>query len=210
MESQSRPLSTGERGAAVLLVMLVVLVLAGLAFAAVSLADLEGAASANDARTLGVAYAADAALERAIHDLDGIGNWTDALTGAGSSPLRDSDPRPRAPWGETLDVAAMTAEVQRDSDVGFGADQTRWRVFLSGPLAAMLPDAPPDVLPYIVAWVGDDEGDGDGNALVDTNQVVRVRVRASGPRNVRVDREAVVERMPVTGVVRVRSRWDPR
>ncbi|MEO8483805.1 MAG: hypothetical protein ABI634_16470 [Acidobacteriota bacterium] len=210
MESQRRPLNRCDEGAALLLVMMVVLALSGLAFAAVSLADLEGAASANDARALAVSYAAEAAIERAIDDLAAATNWSDVLTGAVSSPLRDIDPRPRAPWADVLDIGAMTAEVQRDADVGVGPDQTRWRVFLAGPLAAMLPDTPPGVLPYLVAWVGDDRADGDGNALADANQVVRVRARALGPRGVRSDREAVLERLASTGVVRVRSRWEPR
>jgi hypothetical protein len=190
--------------------MIVVLVLAAIAFAAVSLADLEGAASVNDARTLGVAYAADAAVERAIDDLGTVTNWTDVLSGAVSSALRDADPRPRSPWGDVLDLSAMTMEVQGDPDVGIGPDQTRWRVFLAGPLAAMVPDVSPDVLLYVVAWVGDDEADGDGSAWVDANQALRVRARALGPRGVRADREVVIDRVAATGIVRVRTRWAPR
>jgi hypothetical protein len=103
----------------------------------------------------------------------------------------------------------MTADAQREASAGAGPDRTRWCVFLSGSFAAMLPDNPPEVLPYAVAWVGDDNADGDGNPLVDTNRVVRLRVRALGPRGVRVDREAVVERVAASGVVRVRVRWAP-
>jgi len=201
---------SAEEGAAVLLVLIVVLVLAGLAFAGVSLADLEGGASANDARAFSVTYAADAAMERAIHDLDRTPDWSQVLSGTVSSPLRDPAPQPRAPWAELLDIGAMTVDVQRDANLGAGPDQTRWRVFLAGPLAAMLPDTPAEVLPYVVAWVGDDPADGDGDPSTDANQVVRVRVRALGPRAGRADREAVMERVPGSGVVRVRSRWDPR
>ncbi len=210
MESQSRSLSATDEGAALLLVMVVVLVLAGMAFAAVLLADLEGVASSNEAHALEVTYAADAAVERVIDDLGAVANWTDALSGAVSSALRDPDSRPTAPWGTGLDIGAMTAEVQREADAGAGPDQTRWRVFLAGPLAAMVPVAPAAVSPYVVVWVGDDEADGDGNALVDTDRILRIRARALGPRGMRADREAVVEHMPDTGIVRVRTRWVPR
>jgi hypothetical protein len=210
VESESGPLGRADEGTAILLVMIVVLVLAGLAFAAVSLADLEGVASASDARALGVAYAADAAVERAIHDISVVTDWTTAVNGPAESSLYPRDPQLRAPWGELLDISAMTADVQREPDSGVGANQARWRVFLAGPLSAMLPDTPPDVVPYVVVWVGDDEADGDGNPMIDTNQVLRVRARALGPRGVRADREAVIERVAPAGVVRVRSRWQPR
>jgi hypothetical protein len=198
-----------DDGAALLLVMIVVLVLAGLAFAAVSLADLEGAASVNDAHTLSVAYAADAAVERVIDDLGAVTDWTTALAGGVSSVLRSVDPRPPSPWGELLDLDAMTREVQADPDVGVGPDQTRWRVFLAGPLASMMPGPSPATPSYIVAWIGDDDGDGDGNPWVDANRVLRIRARAVGPRGLRADREAVIERDVDVGVVRARTRWKP-
>jgi hypothetical protein len=209
VESQYRQVASRDDGAAVLLVLIVVSVLAGLAFAALSLADLEGAASANDAQAASVSYAADAAMDRVVRDLGAIADWTSALAGTSSSSLREVVAGPRAPWAEVLDLPAMTAELQGEADRVPSADRTRWTIFLAGPLTRMLPDSPPDVLPYVVAWVGDDPMDGDGNPWLDANQVVRIRVSALGPRGVRADREAVIERVRSSAVARVRARWVP-
>jgi hypothetical protein len=138
-----------------------VLLLAALAFATVMTTDVERMSAASEPNRLAVAYAADAALERAIQELQAPPDWTSALGGGVTSALREGG---ATMWGQSIDVTAMTSELQAETDAAEarGADTTRWQLFLSGTLSAMVPGRPREVLPYLVAWVGDDLAESDG------------------------------------------------
>jgi hypothetical protein len=191
-----------DDGIAVVLALVVVLLLAALAFATVTTTDVERMSAASEPNRLAVAYAADAALERAIQELQAPPDWTAALNGSVTSALREGG---ATMWGQAIDLTAMTAELQAETDTADarGADTTQWRLFLSGSLAAMVPGRPRDVLPYLVAWVGDDRAESDGTPFVDSNRTIRVHARAVGPRDARVEREAVLRRDEDGGVGRV-------
>jgi Tfp pilus assembly protein PilX len=198
-------MSSGARsdeGIAVVLALVVVLLLAALAFATVMTTDVERMSAASEPNRLAVAYAADAALERAIQELQAPPDWTSALGGGVTSALREGG---ATMWGQSIDVTAMTSELQAETDAAEarGADTTRWQLFLSGTLSAMVPGRPREVLPYLVAWVGDDLAESDGNPMVDSNRTIRVHARAVGPRDARADREAVLRRDEDGGVGRV-------
>jgi Tfp pilus assembly protein PilX len=198
-------MSSGARsdeGIAVVLALVVVLLLAALAFATVMTTDVERMSAASEPNRLAVAYAADAALERAIQELQAPPDWTSALGGGVTSALREGG---ATMWGQSIDLAAMTSELQAETDAAEarGADTTRWQLFLSGTLSAMVPGRPREVLPYLVAWVGDDLAESDGNPMVDSNRTIRVHARAVGPRDARADREAVLRRDEDGGVGRV-------
>jgi Tfp pilus assembly protein PilX len=203
-------MSSGARsdeGIAVVLALVVVLLLAALAFATVMTTDVERMSAASEPNRLAVAYAADAALERAIQELQAPPDWTSALGGGVTSALREGG---ATMWGQSIDVTAMTSELQAETDAAEarGADTTRWQLFLSGTLSAMVPGRPREVLPYLVAWVGDDLAESDGNPMVDSNRTIRVHARAVGPRDTRADREAVLRRDEDGGVGRV-VEWRP-
>jgi hypothetical protein len=191
-----------DEGIAVVLALVVVLLLAALALATATATDVERMSAASEPNRLAAAYAADAALERAIQDLQAPPDWTTALNGSVTSTLRESG---ATMWGQAIDLTAMTSELQAETDAADarGADTTRWRLFLSGSLAAMVPARPREVLPYLVAWVGDDRAESDGNPLVDGNRTIRVHALALGPRDVRVEREAVLRRDEDGGAGRV-------
>jgi hypothetical protein len=198
-------MSSGARsdeGIAVVLALVVVLLLAALAFATVMTTDVERMSAASEPNRLAVAYAADAALDRAIQELQAPPDWTSALGGGVTSALREGG---ATMWGQSIDLAAMTSELQAETDAAEarGADTTRWQLFLSGTLSAMVPGRPREVLPYLVAWVGDDLAESDGNPMVDSNRTIRVHARAVGPRDARADREAVLRRDEDGGVGRV-------
>lgn len=198
-------MSSGARsdeGIAVVLALVVVLLLAALAFATVMTTDVERMSAASEPNRLAVAYAADAALERAIQELQAPPDWTSALGGGVTSALREGG---ATMWGQSIDVTAMTSELQAETDAAEarGADTTRWQLFLSGTLSAMVSGRPREVLPYLVAWVGDDLAESDGNPMVDSNRTIRVHARAVGPRDARADREAVLRRDEDGGVGRV-------
>jgi hypothetical protein len=191
-----------DDGSAVVLAMVVVLLLAAIAFATATTTDIERMSASGEPNRLAVAYAADAALERAMQELQAPPDWTAALNGGVTSALRESG---ATMWGQSIDLAAATTELQANTDAADarGADATRWRLFLSGSLSAMVPGRPRDVLSYLIVWVGDDRAESDGNPLVDSNRTIRVHARALGPRDARVDREALLRRDEDGGVVRV-------
>jgi hypothetical protein len=191
-----------DEGIAIVLALLVVSLLAAVALATMTTTDVEKMSAASEPNRLAVAYAAEAALELAIQELQAPPDWTSALNGSVTSSLRESG---AAVWGQTVDLAAMTTELQADTDAAEarGADTTRWRLFLFGSLSAMVPGRPRDVRPYLIVWVGDDRAESDGDPLVDGNRTIRVHARALGPRDARVDREAVLRRDEDGGVVRV-------
>jgi hypothetical protein len=149
--------------------------------------------------------AADAALERALAELRRLGDWNLVLAGDTSSAFRDLSGRPRGPAGELLDLGELTASVQRRSDLRAlpGSDRPRWRLFAYGPFTRAAPASAPDTGLFVVAWVADDEGDGDGVPGRDSNGVVQVWAEAHGPGGTRRAVRAAVARVePAPGPLR--------
>ena len=209
--TEPRDRTESEAGAALIMALLVLAGLVVIGLAGLAMADVERLAALNDARAVSVGYAADAGLERTVRDLAQAPDWSLVLARFQPSSMFDADPRPMSPWGTRLDIAGMTGELQRDTDRSDGAwaDRSAWGVYLSGPLAKMMPGDAREVWPYVAAWVADDPADADGNPGADTNKVLRIHVTALGPGGMRAEREAVVDRAP-TDVVRVRAYWEPR
>jgi hypothetical protein len=119
----------------------------------------------------------------------------DSLT----SSFDDGEALPRAPGGRTLDLAALTAERQRESDqrdgpAVFGADSPEWRLFAHAPLSALLAAPGLDLPLYLVVWIADDESDGDGDPAVDRNGRILVWAVAFGAGGARRSVEARVGR----------------
>ena len=127
-------------------------------------------------------YAADAALELAVRELNGIADWDRVLQGVTRSGFTDGAASgSRVIGGESLDLTTLTNELtcgrstacadarirQSTIDRPWGANNPRWELFLFGPLATFVDARHPLPRAYVVVWIGDDAREVDGNRLVD-------------------------------------------
>ena len=192
----------GERGAALITALLVTVLLAGLAAVITSVTITETLIAAAHRHASEAAYAADAAIERALRDLAAVPDWTMVLLPPPAhlaSTFVDGLARPKAPDGRELDVAALTLARQRDSDARegpavFGADAPQWRLFAHSAFSAFLPPGVPAQPAYVLVWVADDGLDGDGDPALDANGRLLVFAEAYGSGGARRSVEAAVGR----------------
>ena len=186
--------------------MVIALLLAALvgavAAALVALTTTETLISASFRHAQEASYGAEAALERALHDLARMPDWSPALSAPPAnltSSFDDGEVMPRGPDGRTLDLVRLTAERQRDSDARddpavFGANTPEWRLFAHAPPRALASAAGLDLPLYLVVWIADDESDGDGNAALDSNGRILIWAVAFGPGGARRALEARIGR----------------
>ena len=135
-----------QRGVAVVIALLIALLISAIAGALVMLTTTETLISASFRQNDEAAYGAEAALERGLHDLATMPNWSPALTASpanATSSFNDGESRPVAPDGRVLDLARLTAARQRESDeryrpAVFGADTPQWRLFAHDFLRGLL------------------------------------------------------------------------
>jgi len=118
------------------------------------------------------------------------------------------------PDGRALSMAALTTARQSASDLAygpaaFGDDSPVWRLFGHAELGALLPPGVASPPGYVLVWVADDGGDGDGDAARDTNGVVLVYADAYGVSGAHRAVELSVARV-TPGTIRVLSWKDPR
>jgi len=141
----------------------------------------ESIASANHGAAQQALYAADAALEETLSELQGA-DWRSLPGGAVSTRLWDGAPAPLAPDGAVLDIAALTTARQAESDAAFGISPDRpvWRLFGHAPLSDLTPAGAVVPPAYLLVWMADDGDERDGEAERDSNDVLMVRVEAFG------------------------------
>ena len=193
---------SNERGIAVVIALLTMVLLGALAAALVTLTTTETLVSASFRRSLEVAHGAEAALERGLHDLSAMSDWSPALAAPPAnvtSSFDDGETTPRGPDGRMLDLTRLTADRQRASDARggpaiFGANNPEWRLFAHAPLRALLAEPGPDLPLYLAVWIADDESDGDGNPTLDTNGQILMWSVAFGTGGTRGAVEARIER----------------
>ena len=168
---------------ALVVTMMALLVLVALTGALLPLASTETAVAANHRpRATQAFYAAEAALEWAVQELQTVGSLDAVLTGRVRSTVWAATAELRLPDGSVLDLRQATAELER---VGGGASHAgqglRWRLYAHGPLRAILPSDPSNGLLFIAVWVADDSAETDGDPLRDTNDTLVVHAAAVGP-----------------------------
>lgn len=170
-----------EAGTALISVLMVTTLLTTLSAAAVLVVMTESMASANHAAAQQALYAADAALEQTLSEVQAA-DWRSLPGVAVSARLWDGALTPRAPDGAVLDLAQLATARQAESDVAFGISPDRpvWRLFGHAPLSDLAP--PGAVVPpaYLLVWMADDGDERDGEPGRDSNNVLMVRVEAFG------------------------------
>ena len=187
-----------DRGAALLVVLLIAALLAGLGSGLVVLTTTEMQIAANH-RTAGeTLYAAEAIVDRAVRDLRAAPQWTAVLNGTTPSTFCDATRRPTLRSRETVDLDAITVELQAESDAAWGANNPVWRLYAWGALASM-GGGLDRASSYVAAWVSDDPSERDGNPLQDTNNRIRLHAEAYVSSQTRRVVEATVVR-EATGV----------
>lgn len=177
-----------QRGVAVLMALLMALLVGAIAAVLITLTTTETIISASFRHAREASYGAEAALERALHDLSTMPDWSMALSPPPAnvtSTFDDGQSDPRGPDGRRIDLAQLTTERQADSDdrdgpVVPGADRPVWRLFAHAPLRALSAGPGFDLPLYLVVWIADDESDGDGEPTIDSNQQLLVWAFALG------------------------------
>ena len=172
----------GEQGSAILVAMMATLLMTALGAALVLATSSETIIAASFRDGLEGSYAADAALERAIDDLQAAADWNLVLAGAARSAFVDGAPdgsRTLAD-GSTIDLAQLlnlancatpdgctTADMnEATSRRPWALNNPRWLLYSYGHLAALTSGSINS--PYYVAvMVADDPAENDHDPATD-------------------------------------------
>ena len=182
MRTQRRPNPDSERGSALVIALLATVLLSALGVGLVFLSNTESGIASNYRQGSEMLYAADAAVERVVQDLLLVPRWNDILGGTVKSGFVDNSTTPITPSGQSLNLTALTTELQAQADATnpWGPNNPRWRLFAYGPLNEMAGTGTIQSNAYIVVWMADDPSDNDGDPFSDTNGVLTVLAQAIG------------------------------
>jgi hypothetical protein len=203
-----------EDGIAMIMAMAATLLMSALGIALVLTTSSETVISSNFRAASEAAYAADAALERSIGELEAP-DWNAVLTGSAQSTFIDGPPSGTRTLadGSTIDLGQMlnmancgTAADCGDADMDavtperpWGTNNPRWQLYAYGKLGDMLPNGRIDSPYYVLVMVGDDSSETDGKPLQDGLDtpgagVLALRAAALGPRGARRTIEMTIAR----------------
>jgi hypothetical protein len=177
----------------------------GLALALLGASETTLAARDRDARA--AEYAARAAIALGATELRLLPSWSAVLRSGtqpelAAAPARviDSTLTPTVPWGGTLDLRALTRQLQAETDsAGTVGDPLAWRLFAYTPLSRVAPVAAASSRLYLAVWVSDDPADGDHDASADTNGSIVIHAEALGAEGLRAAIEATIQRLSPPG-----------
>ncbi len=187
------------RGIALVVTLMALLVLVALTGALLPLTSTETAISAHHRRAVRTLYAAEAALEWALQELQPSTTWDAVLAGSRRSAVWAGPTTQRLAGGATLDLGRVTTELQNRGAGTSGAGRgLRWRLYAHGPLSAILPRDPSLGLLRFAVWLADDPGETDGDPLRDTNGVVLLHAVGVGPALAQRAVQASVRRTAAT------------
>lgn len=162
--------------------MMALLMLVALTGALVPLTTSETAIAANHRLALQALYAAEAALERAVRELEAAPSWDDVLAGRQRPTDWGGQVATRLADGALLDLQAATDALAQDGAGRSGAGRgLRWRLYAHGPLTAVLARDPSGGLLHAAVWIADDAHDADGDPLRDANGALALHAAAFGP-----------------------------
>ena len=172
----------GQCGGFALVVVLIWLaLLAALALGAALVTMFEPLSGASAHERIRLRRAAESAVTLALLDLSARLAWSPLPSGGPSSPFTDGGPGVRTFAGRTIDLldetwrrtcgrsggCDATATGATTDGRPWGARNPRWRLFVHLPLAQLDADAGQICPCYLVAWIGDDPADGDGDPATD-------------------------------------------
>lgn len=167
--------------------------LSSLATSLIVVTNTEQRAAANYAASREAMYAADGALQIATRELLPVGDWTALLATGALSVFVDGAPAGVRQLGDgsTLDLLAAT-DLANSEARPWGPNNPVWRLFAFGWLGPRT---------YVVAWIGDDSAETDGDPLTDGGGagnpgagVLAVRAEAFGVGGAHKVLEATVRR----------------
>jgi hypothetical protein len=206
-----------ENGMALLVVLLALLLASALGASLVLTTSSETIIAGNFRTSIDTSYAAGAAAERAIAELNGVADWNAVLSGIVTSSFVDglpSGPR-RMADGSTIVLSEIvslancgkprpctSAEMDAvTSSRPWGVNNPRWQLYAYGWLRDTAPDATVRSSCYVIVLVADDPAENDGNPLQDGagtgnpgTGVIAVRAEARGPRGARKVVELTIAR----------------
>jgi len=207
----------GAGGMVLIAVLLLTLLISALGVALSLTASSEALIAANFRERQEARYAAAAAAERAIAEIEGVADWNQLLDGRMRSAFfSGSLPEPRMLTdGSALvleqlrnlascrkETACSSAEMDSvTNERPWGINNPRWQLFAAGWLRDMAAAGVIDSAYYTVVMIGDDPLETDGDPLRDAPPaqagaaVVVVRAYAFGPRGARHAVEATVARI---------------
>lgn len=166
--------------------------------------------SAHFATSREAMYAADGALHIAAQELLAAADWNALLSNAAVSAFVDGAPTGARSLGDgtTIDLGAATNAINSEPRP-WGANNTVWRPYAFGWLGTRT---------YVIAWIGDDVAETDGNPAIDGGGVgnpgagiLAIRAEAFGVGGAHKAIEATVTRevLEEGPVLRVLS-WQER
>jgi hypothetical protein len=187
-----------DHGIALVQVLLLLVLLSAAAGGAALLARVEVLTAQHQRGERDAAYAAEAMLAAAAHELDVTPDWNAALAGAAPASFADGPPAgfKQVPGGGTVDLCCGAGSLTTRARADTGQ---AWVPFAWQSLRGLLnvPEAPPY---YLVAWIQADGEEVDGNPGADTNDRVVIRTEAVTPLGSRKAIEALAERAPLDPV----------
>jgi hypothetical protein len=193
-----------ERGVALIIALLATVLLTALGIGLVLLTNTETVITANYRDGQEALYAADAGVERVVQDLLSQNDWNQILAGGLQSGFFDGNASVTLANGAPLDVEAVRANLQAETDTAntWGTNDPAWQWYGRGYASAFLPGGGLDNRSYIVAFVGDDPSEIDGDPTRDTNGVVTIHVEAFAANGAHKVLEVTVSRTASTEIER--------
>ena len=178
----TRDATGDDAGTAIVIALMATVLLSALGVGLVMMSNTEGAIATNFRDGSETLYAADAVVERVVQDILLVPRWNDILAGAARSAFVDTTLTPMTPGGESLDLVAMTGEVQAQSDATspWGLNNPTWRLYAYGPLSDLSGTGTIQSSAYAVVWVADDPSETDNDPSADSNGVVTILAQAIG------------------------------
>lgn len=193
-----------EHGVALIIALLATILLTAMGVGLVLLTNTETSITANYRDGQEALYAADAGVERVVQDLLSQNDWNQILSGGLQSGFFDGSSSVTLANGTSLSVEAVRANLQAETDSAntWGTNSPRWQWYGRGFASDLLPTGGLDSRAYIMAFVGDDPSEIDGDPTRDVNGVVTIHVEAFAANGARKVLEVTVSRTASTEIER--------